>query len=64
MFAMATTTKEAGRKRWQGVGVKQRKELMKAASRKYWDALTPEQRSAEMKRRAAKRKRPKAKAPK
>jgi hypothetical protein len=57
MSAMSTTTKEAGRKRWKGVGVRRRKELMKTASRKYWDRLTPEQRSVEMKRRAAKRKR-------
>jgi hypothetical protein len=33
---------------------------MKTASLKYWDRFTPEQRSAEMKRRAAKRRRNKA----
>ena len=52
MFSMATTTKQAGRKRWKGVSPQRRKELMKTASRKYWDSLSPEERSAEMKRRA------------
>jgi Spy/CpxP family protein refolding chaperone len=56
---MSMTTKQAGQKRWKGVSVRRRKELMKTASRKYWDSLTPEQRSAEMKRRAAKRKKKK-----
>jgi hypothetical protein len=51
-----TTTRQAGRRRWQGVSLEERKELMKHASRAYWDSLSPEERSAEMKRRAAKRK--------
>jgi hypothetical protein len=51
-----TTTKQAGRKRWRNVSVEERKELMSEASRAFWDALSPEQRSAEMKRRAKKRK--------
>jgi hypothetical protein len=50
-----TTTKQAGA-RWKGVSAEERKELMKQASRAYWDAMTPEQRSEEMKRRAGKRK--------
>ncbi len=46
------TVDEAGRKRWLKVGKKERAKLMAAASRKFWDSLTPEQRSAEMRRRA------------
>lgn len=46
------TTKQAGRKRWEGVSAKRRKELMKTASCAYWNSLTPEERSMEMRRRA------------
>ncbi len=35
----------------------ERREKIGAASRAYWDSLSPEERSAEMKRRARKRKR-------
>ena len=41
-----------GKRRWMGVGKKARQEFAKANSRAYWDNLTPEERSAEMKRRA------------
>lgn len=56
---MVTTTQDAGKARWKGVSAKERKELMRQASRAYWDSLSPEERSAEMKRRAKKRKRKK-----
>jgi hypothetical protein len=57
---VVTTTKQAGRKRWAGIGDEERRELMASAAKAYWDSLTPEQRSAEMKRRAAKRKKAKS----
>ena len=40
------------------MSAKERKELMRQALRAYWDALSPEERSAEMKRRAKQRKKP------
>jgi hypothetical protein len=49
-----------GKRRWMGVGKKARQEFAKANSRTYWDNLSPEQRSAEMKRRAQVRKRNRA----
>jgi hypothetical protein len=54
---VVTTTQDAGKARWKHVSAKDRKELMRSASRAFWDALSPEQRSALMKRRAKKRKR-------
>lgn len=64
---MVMSTEEAGRRRWKGTTIKQRKELAAKAVSSFWDKLSPEQRSAEMKRRAVKRKKNKvreAKAPK
>lgn len=46
---------EARRKAWKGVPKKQRKAQASKAARSYWDAMSPEEKSAEMKRRAAKR---------
>jgi hypothetical protein len=57
---MAMSTAEAGRKRWKGTTKKERTEQAQGAARIFWDSLTPEERSAEMKQRAAKRKRNKA----
>ena len=54
------TTEEAGRRRWKGTTKKERKELASKAVGSFWAKLSPEERSAEMKRRAAKRKRTKA----
>jgi hypothetical protein len=55
---------EARRKAWKSVPKKQRKAQASKAARSYWAAMNPEQRSAEMKRRAATRsKRRKAKSP-
>ena len=48
--------RRAARARWAKASEEERKENAAHASRAYWDALTPEARSAEMKRRAAKRK--------
>lgn len=53
--------KKAARARWAKATTKEKKASASKASRAYWDALTPAQRSAEMKRRAAKRKRRKRK---
>jgi hypothetical protein len=47
--------RQAARKRWAKTSKKDRAKTAKRASRAYWDAMTPEERSAEMKRRAAKR---------
>jgi hypothetical protein len=57
---MAMTTKEAGRRRWKGTTIEQRKEIAAKAVGSYWVKLSPAERSAEMKRRAAVRKRNKA----
>jgi hypothetical protein len=50
---------EAGRKGWAKKTESEKKAAAANASRAYWDALSPEERSAEMKRRAAKRKKKK-----
>jgi len=47
--------RRARAKRWAGKTDKEKQAAASHASRAYWDSLTPEQRSAEMKRRAAKR---------
>jgi hypothetical protein len=47
--------REQGKKRWKGVAPVERQKLGSAAGHSYWDKLSPEERSAEMKRRAAKR---------
>jgi hypothetical protein len=52
---------EAGRKRWAHKSTAEKKAAVSNASRAYWDALTPEQRSAEMKKRAKKRRKSNAK---
>jgi hypothetical protein len=57
---MVMSTSEAGRRRWKGTTKKERTEQAKKAVRIFWDKLSPEQRSAEMKRRAKVRKRNKA----
>jgi hypothetical protein len=46
-----------GRKRWKGKSQAQKSATAQHASRAYWDSLSKEERSAEMKRRAKKRKR-------
>jgi len=46
---------DARRQAWKGVPKKKRKTLASKAASTYWDKKTPEERSAEMKRRAAKR---------
>jgi hypothetical protein len=43
-------------KRIKKISPRRRREIAGQASRAYWDRLTPEERSAEMKRRSAKRK--------
>ena len=45
-----------GKKRWEGVSDEERTEHQRAAAKAYWAKLTEEERSAESKRRAAKRK--------
>jgi len=52
--------KEAVKKRKPPPDPKVRQKLASIASRSYWDSMTAEQRSAEMKRRARVRKRNKA----
>jgi hypothetical protein len=42
----------AGRKRWKGVPKSDRRKIASAAGNAFWTNLTPEERSAEMKRRA------------
>jgi hypothetical protein len=67
MVDLRTHLRRAARKRWAKASEEEKKAAVAHASRAYWDNLTPEERSAEMKRRAAKRKRNKArkaKAPK
>jgi len=43
--------------RWERAGAEEKQKTASQASRGYWDKLTPEERSAEMKRRAEVRKR-------
>jgi len=50
----------AGHKRWKGVSKPERARLAGAAGKAFWNNLTPEERSVEMKRRAAVRKRNRA----
>jgi hypothetical protein len=56
MVSLREHQRKAARARWAKVTAKQRAEAAAHASRAYWDAMSPEQRSAEMKRRAKKRK--------
>jgi hypothetical protein len=53
---LRTHLRRAARKRWAKASDEQKKAAVAHASHAYWDKLTPEERSAEMKRRAAKRK--------
>jgi hypothetical protein len=46
----------AGRKRWKDVPKSDRRKITSAAGNAFWANLTPEERSIEMKRRAAVRK--------
>ena len=56
MVSLETHLRKARRARWANKTKKEKKAAASKASRAYWDALTPKQRSAKMKRRAAKRK--------
>ena len=51
------SSKAGGRKRWKGVEKQERSRILSAAGKATWANLTPKERSIEMKRRAAKRKR-------
>ena len=53
------TTEDAGKKRWKGVRKKEHREISAKGGQSAWAGMTPEERSAEMKRRAAKRKKKK-----
>jgi hypothetical protein len=52
MVELATHLRRALKKRWANSSEKEKQEAAAHASRGYWDKLTAEQRSAEMKRRA------------
>jgi hypothetical protein len=56
---LRTHLKKALRKRWANASDEEKKQAASHAVQAYWAKLTPEERSAEMKRRAAKRTRPK-----
>lgn len=58
MVDLETHLCRARLKRWAGKSDEEKKATASHASRAYWDAMSPEQRSAEMKKRAKKRKRP------
>jgi len=49
---VAMTTDEAGRKRWRGVKKRDHLEVSAKGGKASWAQMTPEERSAEMKRRA------------
>jgi len=49
---VAMTTDEAGRKRWRGVKKKDHLAVSAKGGKSAWASMTPEERSAEMKRRA------------
>jgi hypothetical protein len=51
--------KHARAARWKGKTKAEKSASAKSAANAYWAKLSPEERSAEMKRRAAKRKKPK-----
>ncbi len=57
MVDLETHLRRARLERWAGKTQAEKQATASHASRAYWDSLTPEQRSAEMKRRAKKRKR-------
>jgi hypothetical protein len=54
-----TTTDEAGKKRWKGVSKGMHRAISAKGGQSAWAGMTAEERSAEMKRRAAKRKKKK-----
>jgi hypothetical protein len=56
---VAEAGRRGGLKRAAKLSDKALKESAQKASRAFWDSLTPEERSEENKRRAAKRKKPK-----
>jgi hypothetical protein len=58
-----TTTEEAGRKRWKGVKKDEHRAISSKGGQSAWASMTPEERSAEMKRRAAKRKKKRGSSP-
>jgi hypothetical protein len=58
---MVMTTRQAGRKAWENLNKEERKELTSKAGKAAWASMTPAERSAEMKRRAKKRKKAAAK---
>jgi hypothetical protein len=58
---LRTHLRKAARKRWAKASKAEKQKNAARASRAYWDSMSPEERSAEMKRRAAKRKRTKRK---
>ncbi len=55
-----THLRKARRARWADASDEEKKQAASTASRAYWGALTPAQRSAEMKRRAKVRAKPQA----
>jgi hypothetical protein len=55
MVSLDKHLKGARAKRWEGKTEEEKKQTASNASRAYWDKMTPEERSAEIKRRWAKR---------
>jgi hypothetical protein len=56
MVDLRTHLRKARRARWAKATKEEKKAAASKASRAYWDALSKKERSAEMQRRAAKRK--------
>jgi hypothetical protein len=56
MVSLEAHLRRARKKRWEGKTAEDKAATAQHASRAYWDSMSPEERSAEMKRRAAKRK--------
>jgi hypothetical protein len=52
MVELSEHLRRAVRRRWAKASEQEKKEAASKASRAYWDSLTPEERSSEMKRRA------------
>ena len=52
MVELSEHLRRAVRRRWARASEQEKKEAASKASRAYWDSLTPEERSSEMKRRA------------
>jgi len=51
MVSLEKHLKQAREKRWEGKSSAEKSATASHASRAYWDSLSPEERSAEMKRR-------------